>query len=127
MDLVIIESPYAGGKRGTGLARVLDAVTFGPLRRRLRNVRYARAALRDSLMRGEAPLASHLLYTQPGVLRDDVPAERMIGIEAGLAWGRILSTRTIFCVDLGMSPGMMYGDRNARAVGRPTCSRPVKG
>ena len=41
-----------------------------------RNVRYARACVRDSLLRGEAPIASHLLYTQPGVLRDNVAGER---------------------------------------------------
>jgi hypothetical protein len=46
MRRVIIESPYSG-----------DVET---------NVAYARAALRDCLSRGEAPLASHLLYTQPG-------------------------------------------------------------
>jgi hypothetical protein len=39
-------------------------------------------------LRGEAPIASHLLYTQPGVLNDGVPAERAHGIEAGLAWLR---------------------------------------
>ena len=49
---VILESPYAGDIE--------------------RNVAYARAAMRDSLLRGEAPIASHLLYTQPGVLDDQV-------------------------------------------------------
>ena len=47
---VILESPYAG-----------DVET---------NLRNARAAMRDCLLRGEAPYASHLLYTQPGVLDD---------------------------------------------------------
>jgi hypothetical protein len=67
MKLVILESPYAG-----------DVET---------NTTYARACVRDSLSRGEAPLASHLLYTQPGILRDDVPDERQRGMDAGLAWG----------------------------------------
>jgi hypothetical protein len=66
MKLVILESPYAGDVEA--------------------NTAYARACVRDSLSRGEAPLASHLLYTQPGILRDDVPEERQRGIEAGLAW-----------------------------------------
>ncbi len=48
MKLVILESPYAGH---------VDA-----------NVAYARMAMHDSLLRGEAPIASHLLYTQPDVL-----------------------------------------------------------
>ncbi len=59
MRRVIIESPYAG-----------DVET---------NVRYARACVRDSLLHGEAPIASHLLYTQEGVLRDEVPEERRWG------------------------------------------------
>jgi hypothetical protein len=41
-----------------------------------RNVAYARACIRDSLAHGKAPIALHLLYTQPGVLRDEVPEER---------------------------------------------------
>jgi hypothetical protein len=41
MRWVILESPYAGDVEA--------------------NVAYARAAVRDSLMRGEAPIASHLL------------------------------------------------------------------
>jgi hypothetical protein len=63
---VIIESPYAGDIE--------------------RNVNYARLCLKDSLSRGEAPIASHLLYTQEGVLDDTIPAERSLGINAGLAW-----------------------------------------
>ena len=58
--LVILESPY--------FADTEDGVE--------QNVKYARQCLRDSLLRGEAPLASHLLYTQPGVLDDRVPDER---------------------------------------------------
>ena len=65
MRLVIVESPYAGDVE--------------------ENVRYARACLADCLARGEAPFASHLLYTQPGVLDDDVPGERALGIAAGFA------------------------------------------
>ena len=43
MRFVIVESPYAG-----------DVAA---------NVEYARAAVADCLRRGEAPFASHLLYT----------------------------------------------------------------
>ena len=63
MKLVVIESPYAG--------------------QIARNVEYARACMADSLRRGEAPIASHLLYTQPGILRDEVEGERELGINAG--------------------------------------------
>ena len=70
-----------------------------------RNERYARAALADSLARGEAPIAPHLLYTQLGVLRDDVPDER----ERGMAAGReiLVSCDLVAAyVDLGISKGM---------------------
>ena len=86
MRLVIIESPYAGD------------VEF--------NLAYARRALLDSLQRGEAPIASHLLYTQ--VLDDGVPAERKLGIEAGLAWRRVAEVSAVY-TDLGISSGMQYG------------------
>ena len=59
MIRVILESPYAGDIE--------------------RNVAYARMAVRDSLAKGEAPIASHLLYTQEGILKDEVPEERQWG------------------------------------------------
>lgn len=95
--LVILESPYAGDVE--------------------RNVAYARRALADSLRRGEAPIASHLLYTQPGVLDDTVPAERRLGIDAGLAWGRVADA-TVMYADLGITPGMQQGIDRAAAEGR---------
>lgn len=96
--LVILESPYAGD---------VDA-----------NVEYARRCVRDSLMRGEAPIASHLLYTQSGILRDEEPAERALGIEAGLAW-RHVADATIVYTDRGISSGMRVGIAAAHAAGLP--------
>lgn len=98
MRRVILESPYAGD------------ITA--------NVAYARRALRDSLMRGEAPIASHLLYTQPGVLRDHDPVERQHGIDAGLAW-REVAQATVVYADRGISEGMQYGIAKAVASGIP--------
>jgi hypothetical protein len=83
---VIIESPYAGAV--------------------VANIEYARAAMRDSLNRGEAPIASHLLYTQPSILRDERPEERQWGIDAGLAW-RSGAELAAFYVDRGWSSGML--------------------
>lgn len=103
MRLVILESPYQG--KGIWPLSAL---------RRWRNRRYARAALRHSLMLGEAPLASHLLYTQPGVLRDDVPTERRLGIEAGLAWG-YRAEATVVYIDHGISGGMATGINRAHS------------
>lgn len=85
MKLVILESPYAGD---------VD-----------RNIKYARACLRDSLKRGEAPIASHLLYTQEGVLDDHLPEERELGISAGLAWKDVAELH-VFYIDHGYSSGM---------------------
>lgn len=86
MKLVILESPYAGD---------IEA-----------NEAYARSCMRDSLERGEAPIASHLLYTQPGILRDDIPKERQWGIDAGLAW-REVAEMAVFYIDRGWSGGML--------------------
>nr|WP_278377096.1 hypothetical protein [Brucella anthropi] len=89
--LVIIESPYSG-----------DVA---------RNTEYAHACLLDSLRRGEAPIASHLLHTQ--VLDDLRPAERELGIEAGLAWYR-LAEKCVVYEDRGTSGGMITGIRRAK-------------
>lgn len=98
MRLVVVESPYAGKVK--------------------RNIKYARACLRDCLMRGEAPIASHLLYTQPGVLDDGVPAQRILGIHAGLAWGAKADSTVVY-EDHGISKGMLFGILAAQAEGRP--------
>lgn len=85
MRRVIVESPYAG-----------DIVA---------NVTYARRCVTDCLKRGESPIASHLLFTQPGVLHDDVPAERELGINAGHAWFACAHGLVVY-TDRGISPGM---------------------
>ena len=98
MKLVIIESPYAGDVEA--------------------NVAYARRCVRDSLLRCEAPLASHLLYTQDGILSDDIPNERQQGIAAGLAWGMVAQLTAVY-TDRGISDGMKQGIAAAEALGRP--------
>lgn len=97
MERVCLETPYAG-----------DVV---------RHIKYARACLADCLKRGESPFASHLLYTQEGVLDDNIPAQRELGIQAGLAWAEVAS-KSVFYVDLGISKGMIVGFNDARAKGR---------
>lgn len=101
MRRVILESPFSG------TPEIIE-----------RNLRYLRACLAGALRRGEAPFASHALYTQPGVLRDEVPDERELGIEAGLVWGAVAEA-TVVCLDLGMSSGMERGIRRAVREGRP--------
>lgn len=97
--LVIIESPYAGDVE--------------------RNTRYLRAALADSLHRGEAPIASHGLYTQPGVLDDTRPDDRELGMRAGFVWRvRVPDVVTVFYLDLGWSPGMCAALEHVHALSR---------
>jgi hypothetical protein len=74
--------------------------------------------MHDCLLRGEAPLASHLLYTQPGILDDNKPDERKFGIDAGLEWGKVAEATVVY-LDLGISRGMSYGIANAQDAGRP--------
>jgi len=98
MKLVIVESPYAGNVE--------------------RNLAYAKLAIRDCLERGEAPIASHLLFTQKDILNDDVPGERKLGIAAGHAWYRA-ADRAVVYVDFGFSSGMDAGMREAFLAGTP--------
>jgi len=96
--LVVVESPYAGDVEA--------------------NLDYLRACLRDCLLRGEAPFASHALYTQPGVLRDEVPIERELGMDAGFC-RRHAASKTVVYTDRGMSGGMRRGIAHAKALGQP--------
>lgn len=92
MILVILESPYAGNIE--------------------ENIKYARLCVKDSLLRGESPIASHLLYTQEGILNDNIPEERMLGINAGLAWKNV-ANKHVFYTDYGYSKGMLYAKENS--------------
>lgn len=83
--IVILESPYAGDVE--------------------RNVQYARRCMRDSLLRGETPFASHLLYTQHGILDDTNPQERHRGINAGYEFWETAQKMVVYR-DYGISRGM---------------------
>lgn len=99
-NLVIIESPFSGPT-----PEIIE-----------RNTHYARHCVRDSVLRGEAPIASHLLFTQQGILRDDVSEERKLGIESGHAWMRVADCIAVY-TDYGISPGMNEGIDLAKALG----------
>ena len=87
MKRVILESPFAGDVE--------------------RNIEYARKCVRHSLILGEAPIASHLLYTQDGILNDEIEEERKWGIDAGLVWKEVAEGH-VFYIDYGISKGMKY-------------------
>lgn len=103
MRRVIIESPYAG-----------DVAS---------NLEYARACLLDSLRRGEAPIASHLLHTQ--VLDDTQPADRALGCEAGRAWIQCADAVAVY-VDRGVSSGMQDAIDIAAWLGVPVEERRLR-
>lgn len=84
---VIVESPFAGG---------------------FANVKYARECVRDCINRGESPFASHLLYTQKGLLNDAIPEERKKGIDAAIGWLQVADYVAVY-MDLGITPGMVVG------------------
>lgn len=98
MRPVYLESPYAGDVP--------------------RNLAYARACVRDAILRGDAPLASHLLFTQDGILEDGAPAERRLGLECGFALAARCDATVVYD-DLGISPGMDEGIVRAMREGRP--------
>lgn len=103
--LVIIESPFAGDVKS--------------------NIAYARKCVADSVHRGEAPIASHLLFTQPDILNDDIPGERALGIEAGLAWYRVADKCVVYA-DRGISRGMAVGIDRATWRGIPVEVRKIE-
>jgi hypothetical protein len=107
MRRVVLESPFAGDVES--------------------NKTYARACIRDCLLRGEAPIASHLLYTQPGILNDDDRNERAHGINAGHAWMYGGAQAVVVYTDRGISSGMDAGIRTAESLGLPVERRSLNG
>jgi hypothetical protein len=94
MKRVIIESPF-----------------YSPDRTELQqNVEYGLDCLRDSLLRGEAPFASHLLYTR--VLDDAKTDERRLGLIAAMQWIDVADLTAVY-IDRGVSPGMRMGIQRA--------------
>jgi hypothetical protein len=104
MRRVIIESPYSGEVE--------------------ENVRYARECLFDCLARGEAPFASHLLYTQ--ILDDTNPDQRARGIRAGFEW-MFVANYVVVYVDRGISRGMKLGIERARSLAMQVRFREFEG
>jgi hypothetical protein len=90
------------------------------------NVQYVRAIMRECLLNGEAPFASHALYTLPGVLNDGIPSERTTGIQAGLEWGEA-ADKTVVYTDRGVSDGMRVGIARADQQDRMVEFRKLKG
>lgn len=94
---VIVESPFAGG---------------------FANVKYSRECIRDCINRGESPFASHLLYTQKGILDDKIPEERRKGIDAAVGWLEVADYIAVY-MDLGVTTGMVWGIARAAQRNKP--------
>lgn len=104
MRFVVIESPYSGDVE--------------------RNTKYARAALLDSISRGETPVASHLLY--PQVLDDSDPKERELGMQLGWNLFNIFDAVAVY-TDNGITPGMKAGIEISEKAGITIEYRRFKG
>lgn len=104
MKRVIIESPYRGANQAE----------------RLRNVSYLKRCIRDCVLRGESPYASHMMLR--GALDEDVPDERMLGIVAGFEWWEAAEF-IVFYTDYGWSAGMDTAKARASAMYKPCVIR----
>lgn len=102
---VFVESPYSGD---------IPA-----------NTAYARKCVVDSLKRGEAPVALHLLYTalpDGEFVSDSTPIEGMPGREKCLERCRAMRNKcdlVVFYVDKGWSHGMKQALEEVIADSRP--------
>lgn len=108
MRRVILESPFAAPTpEGIGA-----------------NIAYARACVKDCLSRGESPIASHLLFAQPGILDDAIPEQRALGIKAGWAWYGVADACVVY-TDRGLSSGMDKGITRAKSFNLPVEYRKI--
>jgi hypothetical protein len=110
--IVCIESPFKPSD--ADIAKYEGRYSQAELLRQ--NLVYARLALLSSLMRGEAPVASHLLYTQ---VWSEKPELRANGIKAGIELHYRVDLVCLY-VDLGVSKGMKDAEAHAELV---SCER----
>lgn len=75
--------------------------------------RYGKRATRDSIIKNEAPLASHLFFYS--VLSDKDPIERDIGLQSQLSWLKVADIVAVY-VDFGITPAMKVAINNAKLL-----------
>lgn len=93
MKLVVIEAPYWAAPDKLG--------------------KYLAECIRDSLKRGESPIASVATFALSNALNESTPAERELGMRAGWAWYRKADLCAAY-IDHGTSSGVMRGIEQAR-------------
>ena len=99
MRRVIVESPFRATQERTAEQHEL----------------YLQQALRDCVLRGESPYASHLLCD---ALYDDDPVERALGMKCGWAWAEKADAVVVYGC-LGVSPGMRESIDRYQKMGLP--------
>lgn len=97
MRRVILESPYAGEVK--------------------LNAAYAQLCMRDSLLRGEAPIASHLMYPSPFGFEDSRTIELTRGFSVVVDVADLERVSTFKWLAMGAKPNV-YAARNVRENGR---------
>lgn len=97
MRRVIIESPFAANETAS----------------EAEHKAYLQRCILDCFNQGEAPFASHQMYTE--ALRDSNEVERRLGIEAGFGW-RPQADATVVYTDYGISRGMALGVAHAQGL-----------
>lgn len=112
---VVYESPFAS----------MDFDTFA------RNIAYARLLIREGATGyNEAGIASHVIWTQPGILRDTVESERNLGIACGIVFANMAKRGIIghiYGIDLGWSKGMLRSKEYVLANGGEIAERRLAG
>lgn len=76
----------------------------------------------DCLRRVESPYASHLLFTQEGILDDNGPHERRLVIDAWFAWGAHANAVIVY-TDRGIYRGMKECIKRAELAGQEVVCR----
>ncbi len=117
MRIVCLESPFKPS--ADDIARYEGRYSAAELLRQ--NLIYARLCLLNSLKIGEAPLASHLLYTQ---VCAETPELRSAGIKAGFQ-AHHRCDLVVLCIDLGVSSGMRLAADNASLINTEQTRRSV--
>jgi hypothetical protein len=104
--LVCIESPWAGLGGGEKAAS------------------YLRDCIRDSISRGEFPIASHAIWCVAGGISDSVEANRFRGMSAGMKFIEVCDLVAVY-TDHGISQGMRRAIDYAGVCGKPIVARRV--
>ena len=117
MRIVCLESPFKPTE--DEIVRYAGRYSAAELLRQ--NLIYARLCLLNSLKQGEAPLASHLLYTQ---VYTEAPELRAAGIKAGIQMHHRCDL-VVLCIDLGVSSGMRLAADNAKLINTEQTRRSI--